>query len=221
MCVILNEKSQVRVLSVKIRLDLGISRCHLQVLLERSKLEAPQDLTRLLLAWEQGDETALQQLLPLVQNELRIQARNYLRKQRGQMQTTELVNEAFVRLLNQKRVHWKNRSHFFAISATCMRRALIDYLRTEQRQKRGGGIEHVALSDAPLMSDERSAELLALDEALEVLAQQDKRKCQTIEMRYFGGYTVEEVAECLGVSTDTVERDSRLARAWLRRELRN
>ena len=137
------------------------------------------------------------------------------------MQTTELVDEAFIRLLNQRRVDWKNRKHFFAISAKCMRRALIDHLRTELRQKRGGGIDHVALSDAALMSVERSAEMVALDDALEALEQQDKRKCETIEMRYFGGYTVKEVAEVLGVSTDTVERDSRLARAWLRRELRN
>lgn len=184
-------------------------------------MEAPQDLTKLLLAWEQGDETALEQAIPYVQNELRIQARRYLRRLRGQMQTTELVDEAFVRLLNQKRVQWKNRNHFFAISATCMRRALIDHLRAEQREKRGGGVVPVALSEAPLITAERSAHLLALDDALKALAQQDKRKCQTIEMRYFGGYTVVEVAEVLGVSPDTVERDSRLAKAWLRRELRN
>jgi len=131
------------------------------------------------------------------------------------LQTTVLVNEAYIRLIGQKRPHWKNRSHFFAIAAICMRRALLDHIRAEKRIVGGD----IPLSDAPPISAGRSAELLALDEALQRLAKQDPRKSQVIEMQYFGGYTIDEVAEFLDVSKGTVERDGRMARAWLRREL--
>jgi RNA polymerase sigma factor (TIGR02999 family) len=181
----------------------------------------PQDITDLLTAWQHGDDFALERLLPVVEGELRAMAKRYLQKgkDRNLLQTTDLVNEAYLRLIDQTRVHWKNRKHFFAIAATCMRRALLDHIKAEDRKKRGGGAEKIALSDALLISPERSAELLALDEALRKLEKQDPRKSQTIEMRYFGGYNIEEVAEFLEVSRETVERDSRLARAWLKREL--
>jgi RNA polymerase sigma-70 factor (ECF subfamily) len=181
----------------------------------------PQDITDMLTAWQHGDDLALERLLPIVEGELRAMAKRYLQKEkdRNLLQTTDLVNEAYLRLIDQTRVEWKNRKHFFAIAATCMRRALLDHIRAENRLRRGGGVEHVALSDALLISPEKSAELLALDEALRKLERQDPRKSQTIEMRYFGGYSVDEVAEFLDVSIETVERDSRLARAWLKREL--
>lgn len=184
-------------------------------------METPQDITHLLLAWEHGDDLALERLIEIVHDQLRVMAKMYLLKGKGGelLQTTDLVNEAYIRLIDQTRVHWKNRNHFFAIAATCMRRALLDYIKAENRKRRGGLAEHIALSDASLISPERSTELLALDDALRKLEKQDPRKSQTIEMRYFGGYSVQEVAEFLGVSRETVERDSRLAHAWLKREL--
>jgi RNA polymerase sigma factor (TIGR02999 family) len=189
--------------------------------LEPIKVETPQDITHLLLAWEHGDDLALERLIEIVHDQLRVMAKMYLLKGKGGelLQTTDLVNEAYIRLIDQTRVHWKNRNHFFAIAATCMRRALLDYIKAENRKRRGGLAEHIALSDASLISPERSTELLALDDALRKLEKQDPRKSQTIEMRYFGGYSVQEVAEFLGVSRETVERDSRLAHAWLKREL--
>ena len=135
------------------------------------------------------------------------------------LQTTALVNEAYLRLVDQSRVQWQNRAHFFGIAAICMRRVLVDYAREQGRDKRGGGAEHLALSDALPLPDEKGIELLALDEALQKLAKQDARKSRIVEMRYFLGCTVEEVAEFLGVSVETVAREWRLARAWLRREL--
>lgn len=179
------------------------------------------DITTLLLAWGQGDQSALERLMSTVEKELRGLARGYLRREGGRhlLQTTALVNEAYIKLVDQKHVHWKNRSHFFAIAAMCMRRVLLDHIRAEKRQKRGGGVEHVRLSDALLISDEKSAELLALDEALQKLSKQDARKSHVIEMYYFGGYGLEEIAGFLDVSKETVERDARLARAWLRRAL--
>jgi RNA polymerase sigma-70 factor (ECF subfamily) len=184
-------------------------------------VDPPQDITELLLAWEQGDEEALERLMGIVQGELRSMARRYLQTKKNLtlLQTTDLVNEAYIRLANQRRVHWKNRKHFFAIAATCMRRALLDHIRTENRKRRGGGVEHIGLSESEAISPERATELLALDEALQKLDRQDPRKSQTIEMRYFGGYSIEEVAGFLEVSVETVERDSRLALAWLQREL--
>lgn len=184
-------------------------------------MDPSQEITELLLAWEQGDHLALERLVGIVDGQLRTMARRYLgqEKERNLLQTSDLVNEAYIRLVDQRRVHWKNRKHFFAIAATCMRRALLDYVKSENRKKRGGGVEHVPLSDASPISPARSKELIALDEALKEFGKQDPRKSQIIEMRYFGGYSVEEVAEFLDVSIETVERDSRLARAWLKREL--
>ncbi len=186
-------------------------------------MESPQDITHLLSAWEQGDKRALERLTEIVEGQLRAMAKGYLQKgtRLELLQATDLVNETYLRLFEQHRVHWKNRKHFFAIAATCMRRALLDYIKAEQRKKRGGGAEHVSLSEAEAISNERATELIALDDALRELEKQDPRKSQVIEMRYFGGYRVEDVADVLGVSIETVERDSRLARAWLKRELLN
>lgn len=182
---------------------------------------AQSEITQLLLAWEQGDESALERLLPLVEKELRLLASGYMRKEKKGhlLQTTALVNEAFIKLVDQKRVHWQNRAHFFGIAATCMRRILCDYARGQEREKRGGDLEQIALSDAPPIPVEQSAELLALDEALHKLAKQDARKSRIVELRYFGGYSVEEVAALLEISEATVAREWRLARAWLQREL--
>jgi RNA polymerase sigma factor (TIGR02999 family) len=163
----------------------------------------------------------LERLLPLVEKELRLIAGNYMRKETPGhvLQTTALVNEAFIRLVDQRRVHWQNRAHFFGVAAMCMRRVLLDYAKGQARDKRGGGAEHTALSDAPPLPVEKSVELLALDEALHKLSKQDARKSRIVELRYFGGCTVEETAQCLGVSEATVAREWRLARAWLQREL--
>ena len=146
--------------------------------------ESAQDITELLVAWEQGDQSALERLMPIVEKELRSLARSYMRKERARhlLQTTALVNEAYIRLVKQDRVHWKNRSHFFAIAAMCMRRALLDHIRAQKPK-----FELIPLSDTPPISVERSAELLALDEALQKLAKQDLRKSKIIEMHYFGG----------------------------------
>ncbi len=184
-------------------------------------MNPPHDITQLLLAWEQGDQKAFEQLIGLVEKELRRLARNYMRKEKEGhlLQTTALVNEAYIRLVDQKRVHWKNRAHFFGIAATCMRRVLCDYAKAQQRDKRGGQFEHIALSDASPVSVEKSMELLALDEALQKLAKQDERKSRIVELRYFGGYTVEEVAEILGFSKETIALEWRMARAWLQREI--
>lgn len=184
-------------------------------------MDSQQEITQLLLAWEQGDQSASERLMLLVEKELHRLAKSYMRKEKAghTLQTTALVNEAYLKLVDQKRVHWKNRAHFFGIAATCMRRILCDYAKAQKRKKRGGGAEHIALSDAPPICFETSAELLALDEALQKLTRQDARKSQIVEMCYFGGYSDEEVAKFLEVSKETVEREWRMARAWLRREL--
>jgi RNA polymerase sigma factor (TIGR02999 family) len=184
-------------------------------------MDSTHEITALLLALEQGDASAWDHLLPLVEKELRHIASSYMRKEQAGhiLQTTALVNEAWLKLADQKRVHWQNRQHFYGIAAQCMRRILVDYARTGNRQKRGGGAEHVALSEAALISDERAAEVLAVDEALQNLAKQDARKSQIVELCYFGGCSVKEVAQLLNLSEATIAREWRLARAWLQREL--
>ncbi len=182
---------------------------------------APQEVSQLLRAWGDGDQTALDRLMPLVYEELRRMARRYMdRQQAGHtLQTTALIHEAYLRLVDQQEVQWQNRAHFFGVAARAMRSILVDYARTRQAVKRGGEVHLVSLDEAAVVSTERTADLVALDDALESLAAFDRRKCQVVEIRYFGGLTVEETAEVLKVSPETVARDWRLARTWLLREL--
>lgn len=179
------------------------------------------EISQLLLAWSDGDRAALERLLPLVMPELRRIAKRYMRQENSghTLQTTALINEAFIKLVDQTHVHWQNRTQFFAIAAQCMRRILIDYARTRRRAKRGGDAQQVTLTDAPILSFPQSEELLVLDSALSKLGQFDERKSKVVELRYFGGFSDEEIAELLGISVRTVARDWGLARSWLRREL--
>jgi RNA polymerase sigma-70 factor, ECF subfamily len=180
-----------------------------------------QHVTRLLQAWGQGEDAALKELLPLVHHELRRLARRYMFGERPghTLQTTALVNEAYLRLVNSRQVKWQNRAHFFAISAQLMRRILVDHARTRGYQKRGGGVPKVTLDEAVMGPRERGHNLVALDDALKALADIDPRKSKVVELRFFGGLSVEETAAVLKVSPDTVMRDWRLAKAWLAREM--
>jgi RNA polymerase sigma-70 factor (ECF subfamily) len=184
-------------------------------------LTSRPDITSLLVNWCDGDQTALEKLLPLVDAELHRIAHRYMRKENPAhtLQTTALVNEAYLKLCDQTRVRWQNRIHFFAIAAKIMRRILLNYARDRRREKRGGAAVQVSLSEVAAMSEEKSEELIALDEALERLAAIDERKCRVVELRYFGGLSVEETAEVLGVSPVTVIRHWNMAKAWLAREL--
>ena len=187
-----------------------------------SDLGAAANPTTLLLAWARGDETALDQLIPLVHEELRRLARRHMAGERPghTLQATALVNEAYLRLIEVNQVRWQNRAHFFAMASRVMRRILVDAARARGFQKRGGGAEKVSLDEALLVSGEPRQDLIALDDALNALAAFDLRKSQVVEMRFFGGLSVEETAEALHVSADTVMRDWRLAKVWLVRELR-
>lgn len=179
------------------------------------------EATQLLLAWNNGDQAALEKLIPLVEDELRRLARNFLRRQPTghELETTAIINEAYLKLVDTPRVKWQSRAHFVAVAVSVMRRILKDYARRNLRQKRGRSIEHIPLSSRPIIKTEKSAELLALDEALNRLAEFDERKSKVVELRYFGGLTIEETAEVLGVSTVTVYREWGFAKAWLRHEL--
>jgi RNA polymerase sigma factor (TIGR02999 family) len=178
------------------------------------------DITQLLLAWGKGDPAALEELTPVVYDELRRLARHYMANERTghTLQATALVNEAYMRLVDIHKVQWQNRAHFFAMSARLMRRILVDSARSRNYQKRGAGAQKVSL-DERLMVAEPGRDLVALDDALEQLAKVDERKSKVVEMRFFGGLSVEETAEALSVSVDTVMRDWKLAKAWLLREL--
>lgn len=182
---------------------------------------APEDLTQLLIRWRSGDKTALDQLMPLVYDELHRLARQCLRGERAghTLQTTALVNEAYLRLIRSSQVQWHDRAHFFAISAQLMRRVLVDEARARNYKKRGGELIRVTLDEAMMISTERDAELMALDEALNGLAQFAPRKCQVVELRFFGGLGIEETAAVLDVSTDIVKREWRTAKLWLLNEL--
>ncbi|MGE0101510.1 MAG: sigma-70 family RNA polymerase sigma factor [Blastocatellales bacterium] len=184
---------------------------------EKSKTE----ITQLLVAWGKGDQDAFGRLMPLVYDEMRKIARRYMNRQRPDhtLQTTALVNEAYLRLIDSSKVQWQNRAHFFAISAQVMRRILVDFARARTNQKRGGGAQKVVLDEALAISAEPGADLVALDDALNDLAVIDKRQSQIVELRYFGGLSEDEVAEVLGISSRTVRRDWSLARAWLYRQL--
>lgn len=178
-------------------------------------------ITDLLMAWRDGDESALEQLVPLVHAELRRLARRHMRGERGghTLQTTALVNEAYLRLIDLSRVRWQDRGHFFAMASRLMRRILVDHARTRRMQKRGGGLRPVPLDEAFAVAVERGADVVAIDDALEALAAVDTRKAQVVEMRYYGGLSVAETALALSVSVETVARDWRIAKMWLLREL--
>jgi RNA polymerase sigma factor (TIGR02999 family) len=178
------------------------------------------EVTQLLLAWGKGDPAALEALTPVVYDELRRLARHYMGNERvgHTLQATALVNEAYMRLVDIHKVQWQNRAHFFAMSARLMRRILVDSARSRKYQKRGAGAQKVSL-DERLLVAEPGRDLVALDDALNELAKVDERKRKVVEMRFFGGLSVEETAEALGVSVDTVMRDWKLAKAWLLREL--
>jgi len=182
----------------------------------------PSDgVTKLLLAWSEGQDEALEKLVPLVYQELRRMARRYMYGERAghTLQTTALVNEAYLRLVDSRKVLWQNRAHFFAISAQLMRRILVDFARSRRYQKRGGGMENLTLNEELIMAPQQGRQLLALDDALCALAKTDARKARVVELRFFGGLSAEETAEVLKVSPDTVLRDWRLAKAWLAREM--
>ena len=184
---------------------------------------APGDMTRLLSEWSNGNQDALNRLLPAVYDELRRLASSYMRRERPDhtLQTTALVHEAYLRLVDQDDVRCKTRAHFFAAAAQVMRHILIDYARGHGRAKRGDGIQQVPLDDVAVLSEQRSDELLAVHVALIKLSAIDPRKSRVFELRYFGGMTVDEVSEALRVSPATVAREWRMAKAWLRREIGN
>lgn len=181
------------------------------------------EITGLLIDWSNGDRTALEKLLPLVEAELHRLAHSYMRRENPDhtLQTTALVNEAYLKLVDQNKTHWQNRAHFFGIAAQIMRRILLNYARDQHREKRGGKAVQVSLSQAAVASFEKTKEILALDEALKRLAAVDERKSTVVELRYFGGLDVEETAEVLKVSPITVMRDWKFAKAWLAREIEN
>ena len=179
-------------------------------------------MTGLLLAWGTGDEAALDRLLPIVHGELRRIARRCMAGERKghSLQATALVNEAYLRLIDVQHVNWQNRAHFLAMSARLMRRILVDYARSKGYQKRGGGAVKVTFDEGLPVAGERGPDLVALDDALEALAKLDERRSRVVELRFFGGLSVEETASVLKVSPETVMRDWKLAKAWLLRELR-
>lgn len=185
--------------------------------------KSPHQVTQLLVAWSEGNQAALDELMPLVERELHRLAHHYMRRENaGQtLQTTALVNEAYLRLIEQKHVHWKNRAHFFALSAELMRRILVDLARKRRYAKRGGGAYKVSFDDAMIVSPERGRDLIALDEALKRLAALDPRKSKIVELRFFGGLSVEETAEALHISGVTVMREWSMAKAWLYNSLSN
>jgi len=181
----------------------------------------PQEVTRLLLAWNQGDESALEKLVPQVYQELRRLAKRQMRGEHPDhtLQTTALINEAYLRLVDLRNIQWQNRAHFFALCARLMRRILVDFARSRHYAKRGGGAHPVSLDRSLVVSPAHSTDLVAVDDALKALTKVDARKAQVVELRFFGGLTVEETAEVLKVSPETVQRDWKLAKAWLLREL--
>ena len=185
--------------------------------------DPPQEVTQLLVAWSDGNQEALDRLLPLVDRELQRLAHYYLRRENPghTLQTAALVNEAYLKLIDQKHVHWKNRAHFFALSGQLMRRILVDHARKRQYAKRGGGAQRISFEETMIVSQERGPDLIALDEALDKLAAIDARKSKVVELRFFGGLSVEETAEALHISGVTVMREWNMAKAWLYNSLNN
>ena len=180
-----------------------------------------KEITQLLLLWSRGDRAALDQLMPVVYEELRKLAHSYLRQERPDhtLQPTALINEAYLRLVRQDFPEWQSRRHFYGVAAQLMRQILVDYARARSADKRGGAMQKFSLDEALTFSDEKVAELVALDDALVALAKFDERKVRIIELRYFGGLSLEETAAEFGVSVATIGHEMRLARAWLRREM--
>lgn len=178
---------------------------------------SPGTISKLLIDWRDGDATALDRLVPLVYRELRRLAGYYMRRQRADhtLQTSALINEAYLRLIDHKNMRWENRAHFYAVAAQAMRRILVDHARSRGYAKRGGGALKVSFDEAVIGAQERGAELIALDDALKDLAAIDPRKAQVVELRYFGGLSVDETAEVIGVSSVTIMREWRSAKGWL------
>ena len=184
--------------------------------------ENPGNLTQMLKQWSDGNQSVLNELMPLVYDELRRQASRYLRRERAghTLQTTALIHEAYLKLIDQKTVAWQNRSHFFAIAAQAMRRILVDYARERKREKRGGAAENLPIDEAfQIAAKEKGVDLIALDEALTRLAEFDERQARIVELRFFSGLDNDETAQVLGVSNATVRRDWNMAKAWLHRQL--
>jgi RNA polymerase sigma factor (TIGR02999 family) len=186
-------------------------------------ITSSHEVTQLLLDWSNGSNGALDKLMPLVDQELHRLAHHYMRRESPghTLQTTALVNEAYLRLIDQKHVHWKNRAHFFALSAQLMRRILVDHARKRQYEKRGGGAPKISFDEAMVVSRQRRGDLIALDDALDKLAAVDPRKSKIVELRFFGGLSVDETAEALQISAVTVMREWSMAKAWLYNSLSN
>jgi RNA polymerase sigma-70 factor, ECF subfamily len=184
--------------------------------------QTSSEVSQLLQRWSDGDSQALDSLVPVVYQELRRLAHHYMKREREghTLQTTAVVNEAYMRLVNYKRMHWRNRVHFFAVAAQVMRRILVEHARSRNYAKRGAGAQKISLDDVAVISNDRSAEVIAVDDALTELASWDARKCRIVELRFFGGLTIEETAEALNVSSTTVEREWRSAKAWLHRAIK-
>jgi RNA polymerase sigma factor (TIGR02999 family) len=180
-----------------------------------------QQITSLLVEWSNGNQSALEDLMPLVYDELRRIARRFMRRQSAghTFQTTELIHEAYLKLARSEDQNWQNRAHFFGVAAQAMRHILVDYARSKQSRKRGGWQEKITLDESAAVSFQRSDELVLLDDAMRQLAAMDERKAQVVELKYFGGLTNEEIAEVLRISPETVKRDWRFSRTWLLREL--
>ncbi|HEX8249707.1 MAG TPA: sigma-70 family RNA polymerase sigma factor [Pyrinomonadaceae bacterium] len=179
-------------------------------------------ITQLLKKWSEGNQEVLDKLMPLVYEELRRQASRYLRRERSNhtLQTTALIHEAYLKLIDQNQVEWQNRTHFFAIAAQAMRRILVDYARERNREKRGGAAENLPIEEAAfVVSEEKNVDLVALDEALNRLAEFDERQARVVELRYFSGLSIDETADILGVSNVTVRRDWNMAKAWLHQQI--
>lgn len=179
------------------------------------------DITRMLVDWSKGDKGVLDQLVPIVYNELRKIAHGYLKGERPEhtLRPTALIHEAYLRLVDQNLPQWQSRSHFYGVAAHLMRQILVEYARAHAAVKRGGGGKKLSFDDVTIFSRQRASDLVALDDALTALAALDARKCRVIELRFFGGLSVEETAEALGISVATVGREARMAQAWLHREL--
>lgn len=185
-------------------------------------MQSAEGVTELLIDWGKGDQAALEKLMPLVYNELRRLASNYLRRERAShtLQPTALVNEAYLKLIDQRNAQWQNRAHFFGISAQLMRRILVDHARQHQAVKRGGSNQQrLSITSAEEIAQQPAVDLLALNEALDELTLMDPQQSQIVELKFFGGLSIDETAEVLGISHATVERDWKMARAWLRRQL--